>query len=929
MSSDSCENTQIKYSGNGVQKQFTFPFTYINESDVRVGIWNATTQVYDNKEKDDATYGWSLANATTVEFNTAPPMPTPSDLKNIQISRFTDVSPLAAKFYPGSSIRAQDLNDNFDQVAFAIEENRCHVSPEVQGELDERYWSKTETRYNDNAGDDWSTEDISDKNVVSAGAISTRLDNILSDNNPGFQAMGGKMWVDTKSNRLYYYNPDIATFVGLTQKGAAGTIEIGDTTTGEPGTDAEVINIGTPESAILEFTIPRGEQGERGPSGDGIQFRGTIDATTEAQPTDAVPGDLWVNIVAGTVNTVWDDIGDEDIEVNDRIIWNGTEWSIIPTGGNTTVVSSATAPDPAVEDQLWFNTTTNQLYTGVGDPAVWTPTVPVVVQAGEPLDTDFTGELWYSPNDKTLRVYDGSAWVSTNFSVSVSANPPSNPENGDLWYKTTDGRLYIWVEANNQWEVTTPIEDAGIPEAPLDGQQYARQSGAWSVVTGGGGGDGTTINYSGAAAWGLIDMNAQLLAGMNCKVASSADGFGFRVTFDNPMPSANYAITACAATRVGIISDVAWTDNDPDGFTLYVKDQTGSAVQAGVSFAVHATNALPPRGGTGADAWVSCKADGTVEASFNIASVTKSATGKYDLVFTTPMPTADYAITTAAGFGSSASVFVISKTTTGCQIGVFSDITQAYLDMDFNAVVHATNAQLPDTVTQEQIDAILANSSVSAWVLGNGDGTTQSSLNIASVTRTGLGLYDVTFATPMPSADYSVQCTVAQDTFSVVAYNTARTTNGFSIKIANSNDQRFDLDFSATVHATNSLPPKGGTGADAWALVNAPGTLYSSFNIDSVTRTGLGNYDITFTNPMPNNLYAVSATGVNTGAVIIASVDTQRTDGFSVYIRTDAGIALDSTFSIVVHATNAQLPETITMQMWDDLVARVTALENN
>lgn len=28
----------------------------------------------------------------------------------------------------------------------------------------------------------------------------------------------------------------------------------------------------------------------------------------------------------------------------------------------------------------------------------------------------------------------------------------------------------------------------GVPEAPLDGQQYARQSAGWSVVTGGGGG---------------------------------------------------------------------------------------------------------------------------------------------------------------------------------------------------------------------------------------------------------------------------------------------------------------------------------------------------------------------------------------------------------------------------------------------------------
>ena len=50
-------------------------------------------------------------------------------------------------------------------------------------------------------------------------------------------------------------------------QGPAGTIEIGTTTTGEAGTDAEVENVGTPESAVLNFTIPKGDKGEQGETG--------------------------------------------------------------------------------------------------------------------------------------------------------------------------------------------------------------------------------------------------------------------------------------------------------------------------------------------------------------------------------------------------------------------------------------------------------------------------------------------------------------------------------------------------------------------------------------------------------------------------------------------------------------------------------------
>jgi len=58
--------------------------------------------------------------------------------------------------------------------------------------------------------------------------------------------------------------------------------------------------------------------------------------------------------------------------------------------------------------------------------------------------------------------------------ITISAEEPPAPAVGDTWIDTTG-------EASGG--------GGGIPEAPQDGQQYARQDGEWVVVTGGGGGD--------------------------------------------------------------------------------------------------------------------------------------------------------------------------------------------------------------------------------------------------------------------------------------------------------------------------------------------------------------------------------------------------------------------------------------------------------
>jgi hypothetical protein len=69
-----------------------------------------------------------------------------------------------------------------------------------------------------------------------------------------------------------YYDKDQSTG-GVTLKIPTGVvrkavIEIEDTITGEPGTDALVENLGSNTEARLRFTIPQGATGERGEKGD-------------------------------------------------------------------------------------------------------------------------------------------------------------------------------------------------------------------------------------------------------------------------------------------------------------------------------------------------------------------------------------------------------------------------------------------------------------------------------------------------------------------------------------------------------------------------------------------------------------------------------------------------------------------------------------
>jgi hypothetical protein len=188
----SCTAVETIKVGNGSQKSFTFNFPYIFKSEIHVYFWNATTKEYDEILTTDATYPWQIADAnpTVVQFTDpngdnsgAPPPPAvPTDpgeptVDNVKIRRITDISKIRSVFNPGSSIRSNDLNTNFEQLRYAIQEAGCAgVSDEVDAYLKEYYWDRYDNTLYD--GDPWVSDDTK---IATTAALDARFQDEVND----------------------------------------------------------------------------------------------------------------------------------------------------------------------------------------------------------------------------------------------------------------------------------------------------------------------------------------------------------------------------------------------------------------------------------------------------------------------------------------------------------------------------------------------------------------------------------------------------------------------------------------------------------------------------------------------------------------------------------------------------------------------------
>jgi len=97
--------TSNTFTGDGSTTNYSFTFEYLEQDEVKVTLDGVATSAF------------TFANATTLSFTSAP-----TNGAEIRIYRDTNIDTLKATFFPGSAIKAEDLNDNFTQNNFVVQE---------------------------------------------------------------------------------------------------------------------------------------------------------------------------------------------------------------------------------------------------------------------------------------------------------------------------------------------------------------------------------------------------------------------------------------------------------------------------------------------------------------------------------------------------------------------------------------------------------------------------------------------------------------------------------------------------------------------------------------------------------------------------------------------------------------------------------------
>ena len=110
------------YNGNGSITTYSFSFPYLKTEDVKVslnGLTQATTKYTVSTSPTKITFNATSVDSTVQESDGAPKTGVA-----VRVYRDTEVDTAKAVYSAGSSVRAGDLNDNQDQVLYALQETQ-------------------------------------------------------------------------------------------------------------------------------------------------------------------------------------------------------------------------------------------------------------------------------------------------------------------------------------------------------------------------------------------------------------------------------------------------------------------------------------------------------------------------------------------------------------------------------------------------------------------------------------------------------------------------------------------------------------------------------------------------------------------------------------------------------------------------------------
>ena len=391
-----CANVSIKYQGNGTQQVYSFPFTYLSWSDVTAFLYDETNKIWVNQQNK-----FIRDTATTLEFLTAPPA---SSIDNILITRNTDLQSMIATYYPGSSIRAQDLNDDFDQLRFAIQESKCDLET-FKDELSTEFVEKNKvfTRADQESGK-WDGAGDQDY-LATTGAIAAREDTVVGSSVPPTVTyqQPGKAWENTDDCWSSYWNPTANAWVAYVNTGPRGV----------PGQD------GT--NGTNGATGPQGPQGAKGDPGTGIIVNGYIDVPGPPTADGTAEGDYVID--SNGVGWYWETDTDPASWIDTGTIRGpqgepGVPGTAGAAGNAATIVIDNTITGPAGTDASVIN-------SGDANAAVLTFTIPQGAQGPPGVNGTGAGTVTDVAVSSPLTVTDPQGPVVTlGFNMSLLATLP-------------------------------------------------------------------------------------------------------------------------------------------------------------------------------------------------------------------------------------------------------------------------------------------------------------------------------------------------------------------------------------------------------------------------------------------------------------------------------------------------------------------------
>jgi hypothetical protein len=411
--------TENEYTGNGSTVLYSFTFPYLEVADIKVSLDGTLTTAY------------TLANATTVQFNTAP-----ANGVAIRLFRQTNDDALNAQFFPGSAIRSTDLNNNFTQNLYVTQESNRDAT---QGITTADAATATANTALSNSSAAVSTANTASSNasaaVSTANTASSNASAAVSTANTA--SSNATTAVSTANAATATANSaasDAATAIStansaLSTANTASTTATNAVNTANSASSAASSAVSTANTASSNASAAVSTANTASSNATSAVNTANSALSTANAAASAVANAILYDIVANVAAIPASPANNDAVEVIDSTgIESFTPLTSIPGGfaGNSGL-------------------SVRIVYTTTGNTWTW---------------------IQYFPNDPETRYLKEA--------VTTSDTAPVSPSDGDLWYDSVGGRTYVYYDDGDtsQWVDTSP-QGSGVSDAISEGNTSA------------------------------------------------------------------------------------------------------------------------------------------------------------------------------------------------------------------------------------------------------------------------------------------------------------------------------------------------------------------------------------------------------------------------------------------------------------------------